>query len=38
MMAKYSSDREFYVWRLISLDRLFLLSNLTCRRAHVTAG
>ena len=35
---KYSSDRQFYVWHLVYLDRLFSLSNLTCRRAHVTAG
>ena len=32
------SDRQFYVWHLVYLDRLFLLSNLTWLRAHVTAG
>ena len=38
MIAKYSSDRQFYVWHLVYLDRLFLLSNLTCCRAHVAVG
>ena len=38
MIAKYPSDRQFYVWHLVYLDRLFLLSNLKYRRAHVTAG
>ena len=37
MIAKYPSDRKFYVWHLVYLDRLFLLSNLTWRRAHATA-
>ena len=36
--TKYPSDRQFYLWHLVYLDRLFLLSNLTWRRAHVTAG
>ena len=31
MIAKYPSDRKFYVWHLVYLDRLFLLSNLTER-------
>ena len=35
MIAKYPSDRQFYVWHLVYLDRLFLLSNLEWRRAHV---
>ena len=38
MIAKYRSDRQFYVWHLVYLDRLFSLSSLTCRGAHVTAG
>ena len=33
----YSSDRQFYIWHLVYLDRLFLMSNLMWRRAHVTA-
>ena len=33
MIAKYSSDRQFYVWHLVYLDRSFLLSDRTCRRA-----
>ena len=28
-VAKYVSDRQFYLWHLVYLDRLFLLSNLT---------
>ena len=38
MIAKYPSDRQFYVWPLVYLDRLFLLSKLKYRGAHVTAG
>ena len=37
MIAKYPSDRQFYVWHLVYLDHLFLLSNLTWRRANVMA-
>ena len=38
MMQRTANDRQCYVWHLVYLDRLFLLSNLTWRRAHVTAG
>ena len=37
-IAKYPSDRQYYLWHLVYLDRLLLLSNLTWRRAHMTAG
>ena len=38
MIANYPSDRQFYEWHLLYLDPILLLSNLTWRRAHVTAG
>jgi len=36
--VKYPSDRQFYLWHLVYSDRLFVLSNPTWRRAHVTVG
>jgi len=32
------SDRQFYLWHLVYSNRLFVLSNPTWRRAHVTVG
>ena len=37
-VLKYPSDRQLYFWHLVYSDRLFELSNLMWRTAHVTAG